>query len=379
MAPPPSPPDNFSFEPVSQGLALQDLTLAELSFADLAGFAEDDLDVALRVFRLSCAALDEDRQVLRRAIAPSPALKAVCREALAQPPGDAVEARRFLETHFRPFRIGSRAQHGGEACFLTGYYEPIVEGSLTRTEDFTAPILARPDDLPPPVGASAQGAAPYPDRAAIEAGAIAARAAPLVWLRDPIKVFLVQVQGSAQVRLADGGLLRLVYAGRNGHPYTSIGRLLIEAGEIAEADMSLARLKTWVRDHGQEPGDAGQTLMQRNKSYVFFARDADLDPAKGPIGGQGVSLTPLRSIAVDRTIWPYGLPVWIAANLPWASATASPFRRLMIAQDTGSAIVGPARADIFFGAGDDAGARAGDIRGGGEFIVFLPKEEGAPR
>jgi len=373
---------NFSGQSLaSQGLTSKDLTLAELSFADLEGFAEDDHDEAFRVFRLSSAALVEDRPVLRQAVPPSPALKAICRLALTQAPGDRTQARRFFEEHFRPFGVrATGASNGHAAGFLTGYYEPVVEGSLTRTADFTAPILARPDDLPSPAGgASAVGAEPYPDRAAIEAGAIAGQARPIVWLRDAIEVFLIQVQGSARVRLADGSLLRLVYAGRNGQPYTSIGHLLIEAGEIAEADMSLARLKAWVRDHGQEPGEPGRTLMQRNRSYVFFARDEELDPAAGPIGGQGVSLTPLRSIAIDRTIWPYSLPVWIAADLPWRSASASPLRRLMVAQDTGSAIIGPARADIFFGAGDDAGARAGDIRNVGDFVVFLPAGESSPR
>lgn len=375
-----------------QDFASHSQTLTPLSFGDLDGFAEDDHDEAFRVFRLSCAALVEDRPVLRGAIAPSSTLKLVCRLALTPGPCDRTRARRFFETHFRPYRVAARGSNGQktgkgtgkeaskEAGFFTGYYEPVVDGSLTRTAEFAAPILARPDDLPLLAsGAVTQGAAPYPDRAAIEAGAIAGRVAPIVWLRDAIEVFLIQVQGSARVRLADGRLLRLVYAGRNGQPYTSIGRILIETGEIPEADMSLARLKAWVREHGQAPGEAGAALMQRNKSYVFFALDKDLDPAEGPIGGQGVSLTPLRSIAIDRTIWSYGLPIWIAADLPWRSRLASPFRRLMIAQDTGSAIVGPARADIFFGAGDDAGARAGDIRNVGDFVVFLPAGEGSPR
>ncbi|WP_245257535.1 murein transglycosylase A [Methylocapsa acidiphila] len=355
--------------------ATQDFALSELSFADLDGFAVDDHIEAFSVFRRSCAAMVAARPVLRQAVASSPALLAVCRAALTEPLGDRARARRFFETHFRPYRVETRASKGHKLGFFTGYYEPVVKGSLTRTAAFTAPLLSRPADLP----AAADGAAPYPDRAAIESGAIASHAAPIVWLSDPIEVFLIQVQGSARVRLPDGRLLRLVYAGRNGQPYTSIGRVLIEAGEIAEAEMSLARLKAWVRDHGQEPGQAGRALMQRNKSYVFFALDPTLDPADGPIGGQGVNLAPLRSIAVDRTIWPYGSPVWIDAKIPWASSAPSPFRRLMVAQDTGSAIIGPARADIFFGSGDDAGARAGDIRDAGEFIVFLPTEEGFSR
>lgn len=236
-----------------------------------------------------------------------------------------------------------------------------------RTRNFTAPVRGRPDNLNAP--------APYPDRAAIEAGAIERRTAAIVWLRDRVEVFLAQVQGSARVRLADGSLLRLAYAGRNGRAYTSIGRILIDSGEIAEADMSLATLKQWIRAHGQKPGDAGALLMHHNKSYVFFSLHEEYEPTRGPIGGQGISLTALRSIAVDRAIWSYGLPFWIAADLPWRGSSPSPFRRLMIAQDTGSAITGPARADIFFGSGDDAGARAGDIRHAGDVVVLLPAEE----
>ena len=170
------------------------------------------------------------------------------------------------------------------------------------------------------------------------------------------------MQGSARLRLADGRKARLVYDGRNGQPYTSIGRLLIEAGEIPEREMSLARLKAWLRANGLKPGDKGRAIMQRNASYVFFRLVEDVDPALGPIGGAGIALTPLRSIAVDRALWSYGLPFWIDAALPWESDELSPFRRLMVAHDTGSAIVGPARADIFFGAGEAAGARAGAIR-----------------
>ena len=180
------------------------------------------------------------------------------------------------------------------------------------------------------------------------------------------------MQGSARLRLADGRKARLVYDGRNGQPYTSIGRLLIEAGEIPEHEMSLARLKAWLRANGLKPGDKGRAIMQRNASYVFFRLVEDVDPALGPIGGAGIALTPLRSIAVDRTLWSYGLPFWIDAALPWESDDLSPFRRLMIAHDTGSAIVGPARADIFFGAGEAAGARAGAIRHRGAFAVLAP-------
>ena len=191
-------------------------------------------------------------------------------------------------------------------------------------------------------------------------------------MRDAVEAFLIQVQGSAQVEFPDGRRARLAYDGRNGMPYTSIGRILIEAGEIAERDMSLANLKAWLR----RDGERGLDVMRRNRSFVFFKLVDDFDPALGPVAGAGVPLTPLRSIAIDRTIWAYGLPFWIDAELPWADETPRPFRRLMIAQDTGSAIVGAARADLFLGSGEAAGARAGAIRHRAELIVLLPHGEG---
>ncbi|HUI19916.1 MAG TPA: MltA domain-containing protein [Methylocella sp.] len=337
--------------------------LTPLSFEDLTGFPEDDHLAAFRVFLHSCVALAAKAPPLRQGIAAPAALEAVAHTALRQEIHTAGQARQFFEAHFRPFRVAAKALVLPSSGFLTGYYEPVVEGSLMPSREFAAPILGRPDNL--------EFLAPYPDRATIESGAVQGHAMPVVWLHDLVEVFLIQVQGSARVRLTDGKTAQLVYAGRNGQPYTSIGRILIENGEIAESEMSLGALKEWIRAHGQNPGDAGLALMHRNKSYVFFALEED-DGTRSPIGGQGIGLTALRSIAVDRTFWPYGLPFWIAAELPWRSSSGSPFRRLMVAQDTGSAIVGPARVDIFFGSGDDAGLRAGDIRHEGDVVAFLP-------
>jgi membrane-bound lytic murein transglycosylase A len=279
----------------------------------------------------------------------------------------------------------------GAAGFLTGYYEPRLKGSLTPSPEFSAPVLARPDDLvtfaagqaPSSFDPALSGAQrlpggalrPYPERAAIEAAAEAGEGRPILWLRDHVELFMAQVQGSARVDLVDGGAVRLAYDGRNGQPYTSIGRLLIESGEISPADMSLTRLKSWLRAHGQAPGDKARNLMQRNASYVFFKIETAFDPADGPTGGAGVALAALRSIAVDRGLWTYGTPFWLDAKLPWRGPEATPFRRLTIAQDTGSAILGAARADLYFGGGDEAGARAGDIRHACDFTVLLPLGE----
>jgi membrane-bound lytic murein transglycosylase A len=301
---------------------------------------------------------------LRAAASASACLGAVAQIAFRQPPRGAREAKRFFETQFTPYRIFSDPSQPDANAFLTGYYEPVIEGSLTKTDQFTAPVLSRPAHLRP--------GTPYYERAAIESGAAEGDTAAVLWLPDAVEVFLVQVQGSAKVRLADGRVMRLVYAGRNGHPFTSIGRTLAETGQISASAISLAALKQWIRANGQSLGYAGRALMHRNKSYVFFSLEEGDGSACGPTGGQRVGLSALRSLAVDRSIWSYGLPFWIPAHLPWASPLSSPFRRLMIAQDTGSAITGPARFDIFFGSGDDAGVRAGDIRHEATAYVLLP-------
>jgi membrane-bound lytic murein transglycosylase A len=215
----------------------------------------------------------------------------------------------------------------------------------------------------------------YPDRRAIDLGALDGKSHPIAWVRDGIEAFMIHVQGSAAIKLASGDIVRLTYAGRNGHPYTSIGNILIDCGEVPLPEMSLAKLKKWVRDNGQEAGEKGRQLLQCNASYIFFTLDKSTGRATGPIGGAGVPLTPLRSIAVDRTVWPYGLPFWIDVRIPWPIEGGSErhIRQLMIAQDTGSAILGSARADIFVGAGDEAGEIAGRIRHNGRMIVFLPR------
>lgn len=363
-------------------------------FEDLSGFGRDDLREAFSSFLVSAIAVMAGVKPTRPGKLAGPHFRDVCAAALSLGALPTYrEARDFFLQHFRPWRIaadwtGPAAGHG----LVTGYYEPEVEGALEPSALFSAPILARPDDLltfapggtpqglDPALSAgrwnAGQRLEPYPDRKAIEAGAIHSRTMPLVWLRDGVEVFLIQVQGSARVRLPDGRLIRLSYAGRNGQPYTSIGRILIERGEISEAAMSLATLKRWLRDAGIGPGDAGCKLMQRNQSYVFFKIDDTIAPESGPIGAAGTSLLPLRSIAVDRTVWHYGLPFWVEAQLPFCGTATEPFQRLMVAQDTGSAIVGAARADIFFGSGARAGELAGGIRHPASFHVLLPRKAG---
>ena len=351
------------------------------AYPSLVGLWDDDVLAAFRCFAVSARALASGCAGGRPARPPSAALIAAARAALAERVESATRARDFFETWFRPFRV--IPEPGGHG-FLTGYYEPVVAGSRVETDGFRWPLLGRPDDLVAfapgeapadfPKGVSGarrreDGAlVPCDDRETIER----ARRNPIVWVSDAVEAFLIQVQGSAEVAFPDGARARLAYDGRNGLPYTSIGRILIETGAIPESAMSLQSLKAWLRAAGLGEGEAGLTLMRRNRSFVFFRLVEAFDPALGLIAGAGAPLTPLRSIAVDRTLWSYGLPFWIEAELPWATDAPTPFRRLMIAQDTGWAIVGPARADIFFGSGDAAGARAGAIRHRGDFTVLLP-------
>lgn len=362
-----------------------DARLESVDFAALAGFSRDDCAPAYATFLASARAIGEGLAATRPARPAPPGLTRVAGLARAAGPLPQAPARRFFEDNFRAFTVAPADAQGG---FVTGYYEPRVKGALAPSARFSAPIFARPDDLvslapgeaPPGFDPALSGARrgadgvlrPYPERAAIEADP--GRRA-IVWLEDAVEVFLIQVQGSASVELPDGRVLRLAYDGRNGQPYTSIGKILIARGAIAESAMSLASMKAWLRANGLAPGEPARAIMRRNRSYVFFKLEGGFDPATGPIGGAGLALAPLRSIAVDRSLWPYGTPFFIAANLPWQGPESSAFARLMIAQDTGSAILGPARADIFFGGGDAAGERAGAIRHGADFAVLLARED----
>ncbi len=347
-----------------------------VSFAALPGFATDDLRSAFRAFRASCAALVDPSAPLRSAQPAPPELKPVCRAATAQAIKPAA-IRAFFERHFTPRKVAGDA-------FFTGYYEPVVRGSLVPTKTFATPLYAKPAglvsvlpgskaDLDPALTAARRlpdgRLVAMPDRAAIEAGALGREARPLVYVETPADAFFIQVQGSARIRLPGGGLRRLVYAGRNGYPYTSIGKILVARLHIPPREMGMTQLRAWIRDNGQGEGDAGTRLMRENRSFIFFRFDEGLPPGAGPIGGEGLSLTPGRSLAIDHALWPYGLPFYLATSLP----DATPFRRLMVGQDTGAAIQGLSRADIFFGTGDEAARQAGAVRQPGTLFVLWPK------
>jgi len=355
--------------------------LTPLAFEAIEGFAHDDLDEALAVFRRSAERIVAGDAEQRLACLPLAGLAAAARAALA-----ARDSRDFFRRWFRPYRLG-------QSGFVTAYYEPEVEARLAPEPGFETPILSRPADLVTlnhsplrlPTGEKLAAArcepdgrlAPCPDRRAIEAGTPMNGARVLAYVQDAVELFLMQVQGSARLRLPGGPARLLTYDGRNGWPYTSIGRLMIERGIVPAGEMSLERLKATLRKMGAASGEPGRRLMNENRSYVFFRIDESPDRRLGPIGGEGCALTPLRSIAVDRSVWCYGLPFWIAARVPWQGEMEAKLERLMIAQDTGSAILGAARADLFFGAGDAAGRRAGLVRHAADFTVLLPLDGAA--
>lgn len=356
----------------------------KVEFARLPGLSRDRLLEGWPAFLSSCARLVKDGPVLRSGSQSPEGALAAAERALRVKAPDENDVRTFFSDYFQPYRIRPRAglnphPHG----FVTGYYEPEAPAMRERASGFEEPVLGRPDDLiqtsvqQGPIAYTggrmdADGQVrPYWSRAEIDAGRSAAR--PLLWLRDAIELFMIQVQGSARVTLPDGKPARLVYAGRNGHPYESIGRILVSEGHMALADMSLDSLKNWVRNAGQRAGEPGRALLHRNPSYIFFKLVEDTDPALGPIGGEGVHLTRLRSLAVDRAIWPYGMPFWIDGKLPSQDGPVADFQRLMIAQDTGSAIIGAGRGDVFYGSGDAAGQAAAQVRHTVDIFVLLPK------
>jgi membrane-bound lytic murein transglycosylase A len=318
------------------GLTMGTASAQMLDFKDLDGWAADDHSAALSTFLDTCSLLKD------------PEWSPICRLAPNAMASDAA-ARSFFELLFRPVQVGV------SPALFTGYYEPELAGSRTRTPRFAYPVYARPPEL--------TDGQQWLDRAAIEStGALRGRGLEIAWLEDPVEVFFLQVQGSGRIRLPDGGVVRVGYAGRNGHAYKSVGQEMIRQGLMDEHSVSAQGIKSWVRANPE----MGARLLHHNPSFVFFRRLPDLAAEKGPIGAMGRSITTMRSVAVDPAFTPLGIPIWLEKD------GHNPMRRLMIAQDTGGAIKGAQRADIFFGTGVQAGEDAGTIKDGGRMIQLLP-------
>jgi membrane-bound lytic murein transglycosylase A len=365
-------------------IVLADTQYEPVEWAELDGWASDDHAAAFAAFLGSCRTLQNRHRQARELTAIPAALKDICEAARQAIPLDQEGAKKFFEERFRPIRINKLGDTDG---FLTGYYEPIIAGSRVPTGNFTAPLYRRPPNLVP-AGRRKLGEAfpskgvlvgrrvgrrkivPYYDRGQIEDGALDGWHLEICYLHDQVDVLFAQIQGSARVKLEDGTILRVNYDSHNGWPYTPVGRVLAEQKLMTRDQVSMQSIRDWMEANPEQ----AKEIRRQNKSYVFF-RITDLATEDEAVGGQGVRLMPGRSIAIDRALHAYGTPFFIQAELPIANQKVdTKFDRLMIAQDTGSAIVGPARADIYFGAGDEAARIAGRIKNPGVFVMLLPRE-----
>lgn len=362
-------------------------TFEPMAFSDLPGWGEDDHLAAWKAFLASCKpVLKSGARASNPGNAGSPqALLDICARATALSKSKSVrtrsEARQFFETNFRPHRISGGDPQG----LLTGYYEPLIKGSRTPDAIYKVPVYRRPSDLVNVVAESERGAKsgsfthqrktekglePYLTRAEIEGGGLAGHGLELLYLKDQVDVFFMQVQGSGRIQLPSGEKVRVTYDGKNGYPYTSIGRVLIDDGQLTAQEMSLKSLKGWLKADKER----AKPVMWKNQSYVFF-KELSGEEAKSPMGVMGIPLQTGRSLAVDTTYYAIGTPIYVDAPEIKHATKAGVFRRLMVAHDVGSAIKGTERGDIYFGSGDEAGRLAGVTKQPGHLYALLPVED----
>jgi membrane-bound lytic murein transglycosylase A len=352
------------------------LVLEPASFAELSGWDRDNVAAAMPTLLKSCA-----RRLAQPALAPVGPRgvggkvedwRAPCAAAATVPAGDDRAARRYFAQWFKPWLA---TNNGDAEGLFTGYYQPLLDGARYKSGRYTTPLLRRPPDLvmvqlglfrPEWRGDRIAGRivkgnlVPYPSRAEIETGALDTNRLALYWVADPVDAFFLEVQGSGKVHLPDGHMVSLGYDGQNGRPYVSIGKVLIERGELTPRQVSLGSIRDWIRAHPTQ----GAALMDENPSYVFFKE------AKGdtPIGAEGAVLTAGRSLAVDRAFLPLGAPMFLDAR-----DGDRTLQRLVVAQDTGGAIRGPVRGDLYCGFGVDAERQAGNMKARGRYFLFLPR------
>jgi len=310
-----------------------DVSYDVIRFEPLDGWEQDDHAAALKVFLNTCRDMkDAD-------------WRALCQFAEADP-----EPRQFFELFFRPVVIDD-----GQEALFTGYFEPELDGDRYRSARYRFPVYKMPPE--------AMQSNPWLTRREIlSSDVMTGRGLEIAWVDDPVELFFLQIQGSGRIRLPDGSYIRVGYRGSNGHPYRSIGVELVRRGVYHPHQVSAEVIKNWVRRNPQE----GRELLFHNNSYVFFREVSQVPADQGPLGAMNRSVTAMRSIAVDPSFVKLGAPVWVEKD------GANPLRRRMIAQDTGSAIKGAQRADVFFGTGDDAGRAAGTLRDPGRMVVLMP-------
>lgn len=353
--------------------------LRPVPFSGLPGWAGDNHRAALEAFARHAARPREETYRHGAIGLPPESLESLFSEAADMPAGG--DARGFFEDRFDCFAL---AADNGQRGFLTAYYEPEIEASRERTDRFRVPFYRRPDDLVSvgeenrPDGwdpdirfarVNADGAlSAYPDRKAINAGFLKGLGLDIAWVESEADAFFAHIQGAARLLFEDGSVRRITYDGKSGHPFTGIGRLLVERGEIAPALISMAAIRGWLAENP----DRARPLMEENRSYIFFREAPVADRVGGPVAAAKVPLTAERSLAVDRLLHTFGTPVFVSAD----TVNDAPWSKLMVAQDTGSAIVGPARGDLFMGSGHEAGDRAGAVRSPADFFILVPKTVG---
>lgn len=390
------------------------LTLNPVPAVYLDGWHPGGMNRSLQAFQRSCDVI-LNRPTHARMVSGRPEFGTTrdwipaCEQAFALRDTTDAAAQRFFRTFFRPHRVGMGSDTTG---LFTGYYEPQLRGSREKTATYSVPLYRPPTDLirvnlgdfRSSLGGQRifgrvenQRLVPYYERSEIADGRLNGRGLEIFWVDSRVDKFFLQIQGSGRVMLRDSSLIRVGYAGANGQPYRAIGRDLIEMGEVSREKMSMQAIRTWLAAHP----DRVPELLEKNRSYVFFQERRDLDATEGPIGAQGIPLTDGVSLAVDSDVLPYGAPLWLSTTRPLTDreqarrlsggragddragdvvpadtvdgVPVTPFRRMMIAQDTGGAIRGAVRGDVFWGSGDRAAAIAGRMKSPGRYVVFLPR------
>jgi membrane-bound lytic murein transglycosylase A len=350
--------------------------LEPISFSNMRGWKDDDHAAALIAFQKSCREIIDTGHGFERAVkfgGQRGDWLGICEKSLR-----ARDPKHFFETEFTALRVKDPARPEG---LFTGYYEPQAEGSFTHKPGYDVPIYKKPADLIGFDGASekklglkygrmvAGKPTGYFTRREIEEGALKGKGLELVWLKSWVDAFFIHVQGSGRIRFEDGSTMRLAYGAKTGQPYSGIGGLLVDRGLLTKDNMSMQALRKWM---GENPQGARE-LMWENKSFIFFREVKVENEALGAPGAQKVSLTPRRSLAVDRSLWMFGTPFWLDADVPSGpKAALENFRHLMVAQDTGTAIRGYARGDVYWGWGERAALTAGQMKSPGQLTALLP-------
>ncbi|MBO6518804.1 MAG: murein transglycosylase A [Rhodospirillales bacterium] len=362
----------------------EQLALGKVEVTELEGWNGENFADALPAFVRSCDAIEKKDP--GKAVGSDPRMGtyadwiAICKDARLIRPGNQIEAKYFFESRFTVYAVADRIEREG---LFTGYYEPELAGRWAPEAEYQIPIYSRPEDIisidlgefrNELAGTQLAGRlvdnklVPYFSRAEINAGVLRGRELEVIWVADPVDAFFLHIQGSGRVRLPDDSYVRIGYAGRNGRRYTSIGRELVAMGAMALEDVTAPAIRDWLRANPA----AGTQLMNRNESYVFFR----VIEGEGPLGAQGVPLTPGRSLAIDRKFLPLGAPIWLDTTDPLSED--APLRRLLVTQDTGSAIKGVVRGDVFWGFGETAARRAGLMKQRGGYFILLPKAAEPP-